>query len=305
MRVTLPLKYDQTVRDLNQKNSQLSKLTSQVSSGKRLNRPSDDPLGWAQAMSIKRGLEDLNTFQSNVDYAIHWHRAAENTLDQLSEQFLRAKDVAIQAMGISSPEVRQAHMEQLEQVFQEAFSLANSRHENRFLFAVNSSQAPFSLVPGETGVDEVQGPPDVSELSETFHVRTGFGLSQAVGLDGQDLFHVPRGEGTVNSLQILLDLKQAVSRGDRDAITEEMEQLDRILENLGRQTATVGSRQAALDVRREALESLSLEEQIRLSELEDNDLLSTLSQIQAKTTAFEAALKVTGLLQGLTLANYI
>ncbi len=299
MRVTLPMKYDRIVNDLSRKNTQLEDLAAQISSGKRILRPSDDPLSWVKAMNIKKGLQELDALQSNVDYAIHWNRAAENTLDHLSELFVSAKEVAIAAMGAPSGEGDFARMEQLDQIFQQALALANTSHENRFLFAVNSSHPPFVFQAEEQEL--VLDP----ELGDSFSVRIGYGLFQEQGLNGGSLFIAQEEGDALSAFQMLLDLKEAVSERDTAEITRQMENIEKVLENLWRQTSVVGNRLTTLDAQKEALERISLEEQVRLSKVEDTDMLATISQLQAKSTTFEAALKVTGMLQGLNLTQYI
>ncbi len=196
MRVTLPMKHDRMVNDLNRKNTRLEELAAQISSGKRILRPSDDPLSWVKAMSIKKGLQELDTLQSNVNYAVHWNRAAENTLDQLSDLFVSAKEVAIGAMGAPSKDGDYARMQELDQIFHQALSLANTRHENRFLFAVNRSDPPFALDPQDGTL--LQGPGNPMELDDSFSVRTGHGLSQEVGLDARSLFYLGEGPEPLN-----------------------------------------------------------------------------------------------------------
>ncbi len=196
MRVTMPLKYDRTVSNMNRLNSQLSQLSAQVTTGKRISKPADDPLGWARSMSIKSGLQDISRFQSNIDYAVHWNRATDNALSQLTELFISANETAVAAMGIPLNDADTAYQQKLDEIFEQALGIVNDRHANRYLFAVNSDVPPFSL--SADGQVLLHGPQDTLDADNSFSVRISHGLVQEAGLDSRSLFYVGELEDPVN-----------------------------------------------------------------------------------------------------------
>jgi flagellar hook-associated protein 3 FlgL len=55
-----------TLNDLQQSLNRLDTTQQQLSSGKKINQPSDDPYGTSQAMSLNGQLSSLNDYTNNI-----------------------------------------------------------------------------------------------------------------------------------------------------------------------------------------------------------------------------------------------
>lgn len=302
MRVTFALSYEKTIRNINRKQADVDGLSTNVATGRRLLKPSDDPVAWFQAMDLKQGLKEFEAIQKNIDFARGWNQVTENALNQLSDLFVNAKNNAIGAMSDITEEERNARVNSLDQMIREAVNLANGEYHDRYLFSVNSAAPPFTMGDSPTSV---AGPTPLSSLSDKLQVRVASGRHERVNVDGAAVFVLNVDGQQTNSLQQLVVLRDAIRNNDPEAISKQLGIIDSILEKFSDQSTAVGARLAGLDRQQEALNSIKLEHQTLLSEVEDADMVEVFTQLQLKQTAFEAALRVTGMLTDLNLSNYL
>jgi flagellar hook-associated protein 3 FlgL len=289
---------------LNRLNVDIERLSSSASSGKRLLKPADNPLGWAKSMDLKQGIRELGSFSKNIEFALHFGQATEDALNQLSELFVRAKEIAVGSInGTVNPEDT-AYLKEMDQIFDEAVSAANQKYQGRYLFAVDSGRAPFDAA--EANAVHADYPlAEGSDLEGTLTVRVGKSADQTVNVSGVETFLLDAGGEEKNSLQHLVSLKKAIEAHDTEAIEKEMGFIDIAIENFSKQTSQVGIRMSGLERRQSALDALEIEQTMRLSEVEDADLVEIVTQLQQKQTSFEAALRVTAMMDGMNLAHFL
>ncbi|EFI33197.1 flagellar hook-associated protein 3 [Desulfonatronospira thiodismutans ASO3-1] len=136
MRVSHSMMYDNFMQNMNRSTTELMELNKQASSQKKVNKPSDDPVGMSRILGYRDSISALDQYQSNVDTAKGWLNLADETLMQASNLLIRAKELAEQgATGTLSPEQREILAGEVEQVFDQMLNLANTRYEGKSIFA--------------------------------------------------------------------------------------------------------------------------------------------------------------------------
>lgn len=92
IRVTQGMMSMQTLSNLNRNNSTRSDLSNQASTGRKINKPSDDPVGVTYSLRYRAELASNEQFQSNADAAVSWldftgyNHAAGNRCDEKDER---------------------------------------------------------------------------------------------------------------------------------------------------------------------------------------------------------------------------
>lgn len=296
MRVTFSQGYNKFIHDIGAKNESLARLTAMTSSGKKLITPSDDPLAWAQAMGVKHGLRELNSYSDNLEFALGWNRSTESALDSMSDVVLRAKNAATEFISATSSEEQKALAETLDQAIQEALGIANTRYGDSYLFGgKNASAAPFS----STDYTQYNG------NTNPIEVRTGANQRQEVDINGLKAFFTDETDPSSSLLQTLVNLRDAVRTGDTAAAQAQMSELDKAYDHLTNMQSLTGTRMNKMEHQQTTLASLQVENQTRLSELEDVDLAEVITRLTQQRTALEAALKVSTYMNGLNLAKML
>lgn len=307
MRVTMPVMYQNATRSLRAKTEKIHQFTSQVSSGKRLLNPADDPVAWAETGALKQGLREMQSFKKNLEFASSWNAATENQLNRLHDSLTQAREIAIAANTPNSPEEKAAYLHQLDQIILEGVDAANSDYDGRYLF---NGEKFGTTPPFEATTDPVSGEvlsvTDLQGGGDPLEVRVAKQRAQRVDLDGSSVFYA---DGAPESIfQHLLDLKEAIRMDDSDAIGDQMEALEADQENVRSRTTVVGARMASFDNQLNALANLEVHQSETLSRLEGSDtsdMMEAITDLQQTRTVFESALKVTSMMDDLNLTRFI
>ena len=147
----------------------VAKAQEQLTTGRVINRPSDDPAGATTAMRIRSSLADQKQYVRNADDAVGWLNQIDGTLSTMTDQVRRARDIALQGAnsGSMGPDAREALATEIDQIRAGLVSSSNTQYLDRPVFggltagsdaftladpADPSSAVVYTGVPSSTGV---------------------------------------------------------------------------------------------------------------------------------------------------------
>jgi len=147
MRITNNLVLRQALRDLTASRRRLSDLQIQVSSGKRILKPEDDPFGLERSLGIHSALRLNQSHLRTIEATRDWMTVSQAALQTISDSLEQAGVLALSASNDSLGEdERRLIAEEVEGLLQQAVSAANTRHHDRFVFAgYQTDTQPFDL----------------------------------------------------------------------------------------------------------------------------------------------------------------
>ncbi|MCB0350800.1 MAG: flagellar hook-associated protein FlgL, partial [Bdellovibrionales bacterium] len=146
MRVADKMAYDQVNRSISKNRSEMSTLQNQAATQKRVNKPSDDPVAASRVLFSRIDQRGNEQFIKNLNYAKGFLDFTEQSLNELTEVFVRAKELAIsQANDASaSPQTRRIVAEEVKQLLNQTVQIANRKLGERFIFSgYKTQEAPF------------------------------------------------------------------------------------------------------------------------------------------------------------------
>jgi flagellar hook-associated protein 3 FlgL len=130
--------------------------------GKKINRPSDDPQGTMRAMGLRAAEQRQEQLKSNMELANSFLGMADSSLAELNEIINRGKELAIQMNSVtnSTADARMAVASEIEQLQAQVVQLGNSKVGDRYIFGgYITNRPPFDLDGnyfGDTGLIEVE-----------------------------------------------------------------------------------------------------------------------------------------------------
>lgn len=129
-----------TQRGLNsmlEQQNRLAEIQEQISSGKRLLTPSDDPTGAAQILRLEQALSVTDQYQRNSENALNRLTLEESTLDGVQNSLIRIREIAIQGTNSTIGNTdRKALAQEVRELLNEMVSLANTKDANQeYLFS--------------------------------------------------------------------------------------------------------------------------------------------------------------------------
>jgi flagellar hook-associated protein 3 FlgL len=143
--------YDNTVGQLVKRQNDLGEAQRQLTSGKRVNRPSDDPTAAGRAERALASTARVDATQRGVDASKALMSQSESALGDAGELLQQAREALVAAgNGSYSDAERKVQADHLRGLRQQLLSVANrSDGADGFLFAgQGSSQPPFIDAPG-------------------------------------------------------------------------------------------------------------------------------------------------------------
>jgi flagellar hook-associated protein 3 FlgL len=190
MRLGTAHTYDAALELLMKRQVEMSGQQEKLTSGKRINRASDDPTGASQAERALTRLSRVETDQRSLELQRNALTVAESTLGESTSLIQRFRELVVSAGNTSyNTRDRETIALQLTGLRDQIFSLANKTDSNGIpLFGgLGSAGAPF--VDATAGV-AFQGIPGQ---------RASTGISVPGAMDGQAIWmKVPSGNGVFN-----------------------------------------------------------------------------------------------------------
>ncbi len=135
-------------RDIRSNALNLHVFREQLSTGKRINRPSDDPASFLRILPLEKDVADIQRYIENTEIADETFTTASASLEEVSSLMAEAKRIAVQgANGTLSKSDRANLGAAVDQILRQIVGIANSKLGDRFLFSgTATSSQPFELV---------------------------------------------------------------------------------------------------------------------------------------------------------------
>ncbi len=148
-RITNSMVSRNVLADLNATYERLDRTRMKASSGKEINRPSDNPYGTARALAMRESLDGTRQHQRNIQDAAGWQASTEQALARMTEVVQRARDLTIQgATDTSGPTARTAIAAELDQLVEELKEHGNATYAGRYVFGGTETTRPPTHWPG-------------------------------------------------------------------------------------------------------------------------------------------------------------
>src|SRR3979411_3344182 len=117
MRITMGMMAENSLRNIEANQTRVQNLQDQITSGSRINKPSDDPIGAAQALSLQESLDQSAQYGRNIDQGTSWLNATDSALGSVTDSLHRARELAVQAAnGTLTPSDRNAIQAEISQL---------------------------------------------------------------------------------------------------------------------------------------------------------------------------------------------
>jgi flagellar hook-associated protein 3 FlgL len=300
MRITNNMVSDRVIADLQSRYAQMANTQLQISTGRRVNQPSDDPTAAAQERLRLSELSGIKASQTSVQGSQAWLNQTETSLGDVRDVLSRANELALTgATGSMSQDNRNAIAGEIEQLIKAAKDAMNAKVGGDYVFSgTKSDTAPYATATGDAyqgdtgavlrdggaGVTLQNNPPFVAlgGATEPLTAQSVLGNGSASG-DGRVLDTLTqlaahlRG-GTAADLQ-------AIQTTDLQAIKANQTAVGTAISALG----AMSNRATAAAGRLEDLEDGAT---TGIDDLTGVDLAKAITDFNAQSAAYQASLKV-------------
>jgi len=297
MRVIFSDQFRDAAAAINQAATRLAQAQHQVSSGRRITKPSDDPGGSAAAIADHATLSTLDAYKQTADTATSRLTVMDSTLSDIVNKLQAAQTAAASARGSSQTQnQRDAAAAALQGISDALVSDFDVQFHGAYLFG-GSAATTTPYVTGAGGVvSSYQG--NAASMS----MDVGQGRTLQVSFDGSS---IAQGSDPSDVFTVLSNLVTAVRAGNDAGIAQGMAALDNATSRATLAQTQVGTALDALDDARTRLTTQRLNVTAHISKTEDADMVSALTQMSAADTAYRAALGAASKVGSESLMDYL
>jgi len=313
MRLSLRTLYGGLLTDLEHLTEAMYTYQKQIATGRKYSRPSEAPVELNYALGYRKALAEIDRYQESIREARSYMRTAEGALKSLKDLIKRAKELALQgANDIQNASTRKAIAAELDGLIQEALALANTRHGDRYVFAGNrptgyaEGEKPFELVKETLPDGQVVERVVYRGGTEDLYMGYAPGSRILTGRNGEEALMASDLFGALIGLRNTLANDNAADpRKEVEDIQTQIGRLDRVLNHILEERSALGARLDHLEVKENLYRDLHDTLIGNLGEVEEVDYLEAVTNLNAKRTAYEAALKAATQTMGLSLVNFL
>lgn len=291
MRVTNRMMVDRSIRNINASLNRLDKFYNQLASEKQFQYPSDNPVSVAQSMRLNLSIAETEQYIKNADDANDWMASTDTALGQYGTILQRLKELTVSGANSTLPdESRQAIADEVHELRDQIYMLANSEQAGRFLFAGTLTlKSPFSKLPDGT----IQYDGNTGDIQ----AELGVGVNMTMNIDGERAF------GDIfNQLDKLED---DLRSNNLDGVNSAIDGIEAVNDHVLQLRAEMGAKINRMDMNKERLESLKLNYQKLLSNVEDLDIAQSVMELKQEEAVQQAALAACARVIQQTLVDFL
>lgn len=295
MRVTERVKFLSANQNLGRLQSEQQKRMTQLSSGRRLQRLSDDPIASKKVTQLKKSAAKVEQYQRNIDFAKHPLEVADATLDESNQILFRLKELVIQGLQSHLTANDRDHIaNEVLALRDQLQTLANTQVNNQHLFGGFTTDTPpydaaFAFV-GDTNVREVQ-------VSDDLRVKSA--------LAGGSVF----GDGTAGTIDVFDNINQmevAIRAGIEGDMQTEFARLDNSIEQVISGRNEIGIHLERIEGAKRVSDYYQERFAVMLSEQRDVDFSKAVSELQLFENALQVSMATSGkMMQRTSLLDFI
>jgi flagellar hook-associated protein 3 FlgL len=271
--------------------TEVSEVQRQITSGYRVEKPSDDPGAIGTIMESSSSLRSLEQHRKNLNLAGSRLALEDMALEQITTHLTRAKELAVSQGGdTANADTRAAVKEEVDGLREALIDLGNTRFAGSFMFGGDYADTrPFTA----TGHDPTRPP------AGTFTVEGGEDSFLEANHSGMEIFV---DSGVLDSLEAL---STALGNNSSTEIQASIQGLDHAFEDIQGLVADLGGRINRVDRAINSLDSLEIEVMKQESELRDTDLEEAITRLANLQVTYEAAMLANSRILNLTLTDYL
>lgn len=295
-RITQQMTSATVLAAIEQAGQRMSDTQNELSTGQRINQPSDDPYGTSLAISIGGEISDLGSYTRSVSDANAWTQAADSSLMSMSNMVQRVRELAVQGGNgsLSSSDLNDIATE-VDQLTAAVKDAANAQYAGQYIFAGTATgTAPY----GST--DTYQG--NTGQVMR----RIASGTTIPINQDISSVLGNGQGAADGKLLDTLRTLSADLRSGNTGAVSgSDLQNLDASVDGLSQLQADVGATQNRLQLASSRISDMQVADTQLLSSDKDADMAQLAINFSSQQAAYTAALKAGAQIIQPSLLNFL
>lgn len=297
-RVNLETVINSTIFNVQRSTSNLSKLQEQISTGKKVNRPSDAPAGARRILSIRSETFRLDQYSSNVMTATQSLNYNSSTLQSTANLLQRIQELTMQGVNdTTDSDGRKAIASEIDQLVESVLQSANSTRLGRYIFAgTKTKTVPFVATRNSNG--------EISAITyngnrEKIEYQVGVSATVQVNQTGNEAF-------IDNKLfSSIINIRDGFAGGTALAAQNELDNLDNAHTSVLNLIAKAGGAANTLELTDNRITDIRLSLNEMLATTESADITELVLKLKEQENIYQASLASGSVAFNTSILNYL
>jgi flagellar hook-associated protein 3 FlgL len=312
MRITNQSMLNNYLNNLNKNLSNMSRYQDQMSSGKEIRRPSDDPFAVVRSMSLHTSLNQNAQYLRNIEDSIGWVDMTDSALGGIGDVMNRLRELVVRgATGSLSETDRSAVNDEVKQLIEQIAQIGNTNYDGRYIFGgQKTTEPPFSvdssllLYDGAENVTDADG--NVINL-EILKREISQNVTMEINIPGTWIMKGKPNDPLANDLKTTLNnIVIGLDNNDTKALGGDLlDQLDKHIDNILALRSEMGAKYNRLEAAKLKNEEETLNMTELLSKTEDVDLAEKIMHYSMMSSVYNASLAMGARILQPTLLNFL
>lgn len=279
MRVTQSMLAGNSLRNLSKSYEKMGTYQDQLATGKKINRPSDDPVVAMKGMHYRTNLTEVEQYQRNISETYQWMENSEAGIEQGTQVLQRVRELMVQASnGTNGPEDLKAIGAEIKQLKEDLVGSANTQVAGNYIFnGTQTKEAPVTL--------NADGTVTVNIDKSPFEIEVSKGVQLKANINSDNVF-------SEDLFAVMGSIEKALSSGDASGLDGLLSELDDKMDSMSAERAELGARYNRLELIEDRVGKQEIVSTRILSENEDADLEKVIMNMTAQESIHRAALSV-------------
>lgn len=321
MRITNTMMANNYLRDMRKNLNNLNTLNGQLTSGKEIRRPSDNPFKVARSMQLHTDINANKQYNNNITDTINFLDATDTALNQLTNVMQRTRELMVSAGNAAYGEdERKAIQEEIKQQTREISQILNTNFDGKYIFGgTKGTSKPTDVQNDELVFVDKEGAKinipngdqnQIKMLSSDLVVEISQGVKIEYNVTAMEIVNFKSKEGKEIDFSFLMkDIQHNLqSEDEKDmekVVGENLSDLDSVISNLMQIRGEVGAMQNRMESALEKNKDENLNMKELLSNNEDIDITEKTMETAMAETVYIAALQTSAKVLPPTLMDYL
>ncbi|WP_246942746.1 flagellar hook-associated protein FlgL [Bacillus pinisoli] len=289
MRITQGILTNSMLRNLNQSFNRLDAIQNQLATGKKITKPSDDPVVAMRGISFRGDLNNIEQYQRNIAEVNNFLDSTDVALDQATSALQRIRELTVNASnGVYTNDERKSIAAEINQLREQLIDVGNSKVAGKYIFNGTSTTSP--------PLDKTNpNNPAANINTNPLSIEVFDGVQLQVNANAQGLFGDNSATGGTNlfgDISALIDDLNNAAGTPGNSIDSYLAKLDANINNIVSTRADVGARKNRVELMEERLMTQEVFSTRILSDNEDADLERVITDLTTQESVHRAALGV-------------
>ncbi|MGE5258413.1 MAG: flagellar hook-associated protein FlgL [Hyphomicrobiales bacterium] len=302
MRITQNMMSNIFVSNLRRQTEAMLQRQEQISTQKRINRPSDDPAGMGRVLGGRSTLAAISQYADNIKQGKTRLEFSEETLKTVDDLVQQARQTAeLKSGGEVTADERAFAAEQVKEIYDQVLQLANSKLGGRYIFSGNQTDT-------EAFTRDANYNATYNGDGGSFRIPIAENVEVSVDADGRNYFQ-DAANGGVNIFDELRDLISGLENTDLEAgsaqIRATVDPLEAAHVQIMDKRSEAGPKLYRLQATEEHWTNVSNTVQAAIDRDESADVTQAIIELKNLETAYESTMAAASRIIQPSLVNFL